>query len=315
MLRVLLFILFYIMLHSSCVLESSMTVDEVTCSPVEKYKTKNLVLVIIDGPRQSETWGHPERKYIPYLRDSLSRKSVVKSEFYNRGNTFTIPGHIAITTGSYEVKSNDGEQFPLYPSFLQSFLACSGLGERDAYLVTAKEKLKILGDCESLNFRNSFRPGMYTKDRTDLEVFKQSMELMQTEYPRVMVVHFKEADVAGHAKQWDAYLNAIQLADSLLFELVSYVEKDPFYKDQTTVIMTNDHGRHLDGIKDGFVSHGDHCLGCTHINFLAFGPDFKKDVICDIPGESIDILPTIGELMGFRTEWAEGRILVELLKK
>ena len=40
-----------------------------------------------------------------------------------------------------------------------------------------------------------------------------------------------------------------------------------FYKDKTTLIVSNDHGRHIDS-KGGFQNHGDDCAGCRHIEFL-----------------------------------------------
>ena len=79
-------------------------------------------------------------------------------------------------------------------------------------------------------------------------------------------------------------------------------------------IMTNDHGRHLDGIADGFVSHGDHCRGCTHINFMGYGPDFKEDSLIYTQYELIDILPTIGDLLGFDYHEAQGVVMSDLFK-
>ncbi len=90
------------------------------------------------------------------------------------------------------------------------------------------------------------------------------------------------------------------------------IQSDPEMKDQTTLLITNDHGRHLDGRKDGFVSHGDKCEGCRHISLLALGPDFQKDLIINTPAEMIDISATIAEMLGFLMPTSRGRVLTEL---
>lgn len=83
-------------------------------------------------------------------------------------------------------------------------------------------------------------------------------------------------------------------------------------KDRTTLFITNDHGRHLDGHKNGFINHGDGCEGCRHIALLAMGPDFKKDVVIGNQGEMIDISKTISRMMGFDMPTSKGRLLNEL---
>jgi hypothetical protein len=68
----------------------------------------------------------------------------------------------------------------------------------------------------------------------------------------------------------------------------------------------------LDGVKDGFISHGDNCEGCRRINCFAYGPDFKKGVIMNTPRELVDIPATIAELLGFKMERCEGQVMTEL---
>ena len=81
---------------------------------------------------------------------------------------------------------------------------------------------------------------------------------------------------------------------------------------QTTLFVTNDHGRHLDGKKDGFISHGDKCEGCRHINFFAYGPDFKSNQIINVERELIDIPATVAGRMGFCIEKTKGDVMTEL---
>jgi len=282
---------------------------------VQSGRTANVIVVIIDGPRMSETWEHPTQKYIPYQRDFLSKMGVVNRQFYNLGNTFTIPGHIAITTGAYDNKQNNGRQYPTEPSMFQQFLECSDLPPSKACIVGSKKKLEILQDCESLTYRNAYLPSLDTENRSDMETFQSAIQILEHDAPKLMMIHFKGPDANGHDGDWNGYIKSIRETDSLLFEVVNYIESDPKYKDKTALLMTNDHGRHLDGIGGGFVSHGDHCRGCTHINFMAIGPDFKTGEKIHTPYELTDIAPTIGYLLGFSTSYSTGQVMYDLFKK
>jgi phosphopentomutase len=90
------------------------------------------------------------------------------------------------------------------------------------------------------------------------------------------------------------------------------IQSNPILKDKTTLFITNDHGRHLDGKKTGFVSHGDNCSGCRHISLLALGPDIEKGKKVDTEAELIDISKTISKMMHFEMPTSNGRFLNEL---
>ena len=167
----------------ACAKNTEFSEAAVSCSD-NGFRTKKVVLVVIDGPRLSETWEHPEQKYIPFQAKRLKKKCVVAREFYNLGNTFTIPGHIALTTGSYEFKTNDGSEYPDGPSLFQLFLKCTQYSPEQAYIITSKVKLNVLGNCENLALRNSFRPSMYTKERTDVETYRAAVQIWKKNNPR-----------------------------------------------------------------------------------------------------------------------------------
>ena len=64
------------------------------------------------------------------------------------------------------------------------------------------------------------------------------------------------------------------------------------------MIVTNDHGRH----SGYFKKHGDKCIGCKHIFFFAYGPDFKS--ITNI--KEFNISATISHLLSFEGEFIKG---------
>jgi len=56
----------------------------------------------------------------------------------------------------------------------------------------------------------------------------------------------------GRSGNWSTYTNAIQNADTLIYHLWLKIQSDHAYKDETTMFIANDHGRHLDSVKTGF---------------------------------------------------------------
>jgi hypothetical protein len=79
------------------------------------------------------------------------------------------------------------------------------------------------------------------------------------------------------------------------------------------MLVTNDHGRHLDGVQNGFVSHGDGCWGCRHIMFLGLGAGVPKGAHTSVRRTIADITPTIGSVLGFPTPYATGKSMIEIL--
>ena len=88
----------------------------------------------------------------------------------------------------------------------------------------------------------------------------------------------------------------------------------PYYKDKTTLIMTNDHGRFLDGNGTGFQGHGGTDESNRRLMFLAIGPNIKSGAQVDMPRELIDIGPTIAAMLGINMTQSMGKNMAELLR-
>ena len=301
---------------------SCQVVSQTTSSAVKKYKTEKVIVLVIDGPRYSETWGDSTHKYIPHMANDMAKSGVIFTNFQNDGFTYTTSGHAALCTGvRQELENSKGTDLPQQPSIFQHYLKHSGLPANKAWLVTSKDKLFILGNCKDPLWNNKFNPssdcgksGALSGYRKDTVTFNHIMKILKTDQPNLLLSNFKEPDGAGHANNWPEYLKGIVETDSLVWEVWKFIQSDPYYKDKTTLFITNDHGRHLDGWKDGFVSHGDDCEGCKHINLFALGPDFKKDLIINNYYSQVDIPSTIAELLGFTIPDGQGKVIEKLFK-
>lgn len=287
----------------------------------KSYKTKHVIIVVVDGARFSETWGDTSRQRILFLNQILLPQGVMLTNFRNNGNTWTSAGHDAMCTGFYEPLDNGGNEFPTYPSIFQYWRRATEQPENKAWIITSKDKLYVLANTKDDDFQTKWMPrydcgnnGPFTGYRDDSTTNAHVLDKLNSYHPDLVLVNFREPDYSGHQGNWQNYLNGISSTDNYISQIWNFLQNDSYYAGTTTLIVTNDHGRHLDNYLDGFVSHGDDCTGCRHIEFIASGPDFKRNFISDQYRELIDIPRTISELMDFPMETGNGKVMREIFK-
>lgn len=295
--------------------------SELTRPSDRKYITENVIILVIDGPRISETFGDTSYQYIPNLAQVLAPKGVLLKNFRNNGPTYTNAGHTAITTGVYQKINNSGMELPKNPSLFQYFLKEKNLSKEMAWVIASKGKLSVLGNTKNRDWKNKNLPSVhcgidgsglgYTADEKN---FEDAKRILSQHHPKLTLINLLEVDVCGHANLWDRYLDAIRKTDQTALELWNFIENDSIYKGKTTLFITNDHGRHLDGRRDGFISHGDNCEGCRSIYLVALGPDFKKNVSLPNRYEQIDISSTIAEMLHFNFPVSKGKVMTDIFK-
>lgn len=283
------------------------------------YQTKYVVVVVIDGPRYSETWGQAAHSNIPYMDSVLAPVGCVHAHFFNLGETYTTNGHTALSTGRYQSINNTGGEYPQNPGIFQHYLK-KYPGEKDrVWLITSKDKLEVLSDCKDIQWKKKYiastdcgNAGLGSGYRHDSMTFQRVMSTLVEKKPKVLFVNFREPDYSGHKGDWNAYIKGIQQTDSMVYAIWKFIETDPYYQGKTSMFVTNDHGRHLDGVSNGFISHGCGCDGCRRIHLWSFGPDFKQNVVLSEPADLIDVNATIGALLQLHSLQSNGRILQEL---
>ena len=283
------------------------------------YKTKNVVVIVVDGPRYSETWGDTSHQYIPHQFQMLSN-AVFFDNFSNSGDTRTAPGHTSICTGVNEPINNSGLELPSYPSIFQYWIKKYKKSTTDAWVIASKDKLEVLGDCELSEWKGQYQPstdcgnnGLGSGYRPDDLTTSAALYHLKMHHPQMVLINFRNPDYAGHTGDWNAYLAGIKSTDSLVNVLVEFLNDDPVYKERTAIFITNDHGRHLDGVADGFKSHGDGCAGCRKISLLAMGPDFKAGTVVSSVHDQRDLAATIAQIMNVSIPTSDGKAISELV--
>jgi len=291
-------------------------------TPGPLQDSRRLIIIVIDGPRYTETWGDELNNRMPFQKDVLKPMGVLCTQFFNDGVTFTNPGHDAITTGVNESINNSGNEFPTNASFFQYWRKQTGREATDEWIITSKDKLAVLADCKDVSMKNQFNPstdcgiaGLATGYRDDTTTLRRALEILKQYHPHVVLIQFKEPDVSGHANDWNAYLNGISSTDNYVQTIYQFLQSDSLYADNTDLFITNDHGRHLDGWLDGFVNHGDTCYGCRHISLLAVGPDIKENKVVDEHHDLRDLNATMNYLLGIDDGYSEGEVMESVLRK
>ncbi|MBP6024777.1 hypothetical protein [Ferruginibacter sp.] len=109
--------------------------------------------------------------------------------------------------------------------------------------------------------------------RNDMLTFVTAKEYIQTKHPKVVYIGFGETDEYAHSGKYDDYLQSAHLFDEYLSQLWYMVNKDPFYKNNTSFIITTDHGR---GSKtNSWVRHDMFTKGSSNTWLLTLGPKFE----------------------------------------
>jgi hypothetical protein len=92
------------------------------------------------------------------------------------------------------------------------------------------------------------------------------------------------------------------------------VQSNPEYAGKTTMCILPDFGRDsdLDSGGNGFQHHrtGDALSRTTWM--IVMGPGVRENIVIDRPVESVDLVPTLGAVLGFSARYSQGKPLAEL---
>ncbi len=139
-------------------------------------------------------------------------------------------------------------------------------------------------------------------------------QLMKQVAPSLLWITLHDIDIA-HSGTYSLYLEGIRRSDRLCAEIWKTIQSEPEYAGKTTMFILPDFGRDsdTDAGGNGFQHHrtGDALSRTTWM--MAMGPGIRQNVIVDRPVESIDLVPTLGGMLGFSAKLSQGKPLTEVL--
>ncbi|MDX1964262.1 MAG: alkaline phosphatase family protein [Pirellulales bacterium] len=109
--------------------------------------------------------------------------------------------------------------------------------------------------------------------RPDALTFHAARLYLAAKKPRVLFVSFDETDAQGHAGRYDRVLGGAKKNDAFIRELWELAQSLPEYRDQTTLVITTDHGRGDPPVE--WKNHNKNTPGSENIWLAVMGPDTR----------------------------------------
>jgi len=221
---------------------------------------------------------------------------------YGQGATVILPKHLLTaatsgTSGDYAHLLRDNYETPYF---------APQIGGGEFELQQMEKVLKLSAD----DFRTHAKT-LSSPDELSVYIAKR---LMQQESPSLLWITMHDMDIA-HSGAFSLYIDAIQRTDRLCAEVWSAVQSEPEYAGNTTLLMLPDFGRDgdMDPGGNGFQHHrtGDPASRTTWM--MALGAGARQGVVYDRPLQSIDLVPSLGAMMGFSPTFSQGKPIKELL--
>ena len=180
------------------------------------------------------------------------------------------------------------------------------LGNREFELQQLEMVLKL----SATDFRAHAKT-LSSPDELSLYIVRQLIRQMA---PSFLWITMHDIDVA-HAGAYSLYIEGIRRTDRLCGELWKLLESEPEYSGKTTLVVLPDFGRDADEDAggNGFQHHrtGDAAARTTWL--MAMGPGIREGVVHDRAVESVDLVPTLGAMLGFSPSFAHGKPISELV--
>ena len=143
-------------------------------------------------------------------------------------------------------------------------------------------------------------PKLWNSVRLDAFTHHLALSHLTTRKPRLLYISYGETDDFAHRGDYDEYLISAQRTDRFIREIWDTVQADPYYRDQTTIVITTDHGRGIEG--DGWRHHGKPETPHSDEVWMALlgaGVSAKGEIKDKMQLYSNQVAATVAELLGY----------------
>lgn len=166
------------------------------------------------------------------------------------------------------------------------------------------------------NIQDPWGTGIMTGDMKNIYF---GIEVMKEFKPELMVINMTDIDIAHF--DFTKYVSAIGMADYALYKLWQAIQSTPGMANDTVLVVVPEHGRNqaANSVVDAYgryaLDHNNDQMS-REIFCLMAGKGVKQgQVISQTQGESVDVVPTIANILGFDNEIPfgilDGRVLTE----
>ncbi len=113
-------------------------------------------------------------------------------------------------------------------------------------------------------------PPITGSESFDAFAYEAALDLISAHRPRVFLLALGEPDEWAHARRYDRYLHSIRRCDRFIRQLWEILQAKPEYRGTTTLLISPDHGRGVQG--SDWTSHGKNVPRAEETWFVAMGP-------------------------------------------
>lgn len=266
----------------------------------------------------AKTANERQQLLMPFLTQVVAKKGIIIGDRAN-GSTmsvsnpwyFSYPGYNEILTGEVDENINSNnkvlnpnktilERLDKLPEF-KSSTALFGSWDVFPYIVNTKRsnvyvnagfmsiEENLFTDAPLLNALQNEIPSPWYNVRLDSFTYRFAKAYMLAKKPKLLVISLGETDDFAHDGHYDQYLKSARQSDAFIKDLWATIQTTAGYKNNTTLIITTDHGRGnnandwqhhsskraLAELKLGENTYPEGIVGSEHIWLAAIGPAIK----------------------------------------
>jgi len=161
-------------------------------------------------------------------------------------------------------------------------------------------------------WREYYGDSGFVNPRGDRLLTELTVRAIKELRPRLLMVNYQDCDYV-HWGNMSHYTRAVSIMDEGLRQIVQTVEADAEFRDNTVFVVLPDCGRDSNPFADVPCQHHFGSRSAHEIFALFVGPGVKRGAVVDKRVDQSQVAATIGQLMGFKAEFGEQRVLEEAI--
>jgi hypothetical protein len=151
----------------------------------------------------------------------------------------------------------------------------------------------------------------FVNPRGDRLLTELTIRAMQQLRPKLIMVNYNDCDYV-HWGNMTHYTRGISIMDEGIKQITGAIEADPEYRDNTILVVVPDCGRDNNPYAEVPCQHHFNSRSSHEIFALFVGPGIVRGIVVDKPVDQAQVATTVGQLMGFKAEFAEGHVLEQV---
>ena len=161
------------------------------------------------------------------------------------------------------------------------------------------------------NWRNYYGDTGLVNPRGDRLLTELTLRAIRELRPQLTMINYQDCDYV-HWGYLDHYTRGLAIMDDEVKRLVTTVEADPEYRDNTLWVVVPDCGRDDNPFTAVPCQHHFGTRSSHEIFALFFGKGVPRGKVVDRTVSQIQVASTMGQLMGMKTPFAENAVLEEV---